>query len=762
MKVRRNKKFLNTWSLVFNVVSLHTINEPISTKDMQEGIKDIYTLLDEGRLKEALTQLQALATQTDNWDVRNRIEDALNAYGYLLQYAAQGTEDPARKDFYRKTLRNAYEMTDIVDIALQTRKTSSHYHDRIRIQSKYPAKPYLQLQMLLETFTEDIGTAPLIYHDRTRLKAETERIHKVHEETVTELFDRTWATPLWTETEAREATELLQSPLVPTNDTAVMVSAVTLALLRVFDERKLNFLMHAYRHEHQQVKQRALVGIAIILYKHTARIALYPKTTARLQLLAEEEAFRSNLFDIQMQLLITRETDKINKKMREEIMPEMIKGAKLQHPKFRFEETDDPEDRNPEWEKWIDENGIEEKIKQMGEWQMAGADVYMSSFAQLKHYPFFRQMHHWFYPFDLNLPILEPVRQQFEGPGISPLKYIAQSGYFCNSDKYSFSLAITSMPESMRQSAIDQMEQQANADPSTMDKLTALMAHTPKAKDISRQYIQDLYRFCKLWPGRKEEEDIFQWKFDLWNIPQLTHALDSLTKRKEMADYLMQNDYYDEAYELYMKLAASESATAEIYQKAGYIRQKQKQYREAIGHYRRADLIQPDNLWTNKHLAQCYRLEGDMETALEYYRKTETVQPDNLNIALQIGQCLARMERHSEALAYFYKVEYLEKNPDNARRAIAWCSFVSGKYQEALKYYTLLLEAEPKAQDWMNAGHVYLVLHQVPQAISHYKHAQEAEESHTAFVNKFNKDRLELKALGMSDEELNIVLDLLV
>ena len=731
-------------------------------RTMHEGIKDIYLLLEGRRLKEALTQLQALGTQANRWNLQARIEENKTAYGYLLQYAEQGATDPARAEFYRKTLRNAYELTDLTDIALASRKTSGTYYDRIRTFGLHPSKTYAQLQAMLEAFTEDIGTAALIHSGSTRLQAETERIHHTHEEAVAELFDKTWATPQWTDAEATEATALLNSMLILTNDLAVMVSAATLALVRVLDVRKLHFLFEAYRHPDPHVNQRAIVGIAIALYRHDIRISLYPEICSRLSLLAEEEGFRQNLHIVQMQLLITRETAKIDKKMREEIIPEMVKSTKLKHPKFRFDETEEAEDRNPEWEEWMDKSGMGEKIKQMGDWQMAGADVYMSSFAQLKHYPFFQKMPHWFYLFDIHMPVLASVRQQFETPGINPFKLIAYSAHFCNSDKFSFSLAMADMPENMRTLAIRQMEEQAQADPEAIDRLNALIEHTPEAKDISRQYIQDLYRFCKLWRNRHEERDFFRWKFTLWNIPVLKEALSDLQTQKDIADYLLQNDYLEEACDLYNRIIGSSPAPAEIHQKTGYILQKQKQYAGAIGHYLHADLLQPDNVWTNKHLAQCYKLTGNTEKALEYYRKAEAAEPDNLHIALQIGQCLVRLEQYADALAYFYKVEYLEKNPDNARRAIAWCNFVNGKKEEALRHYALLLEApNPKAQDRMNAAHVYLADGQTRQALAYYRLAQADEKSHGAFIEKFNKDRETLKAQGLSDEDLNIILDLL-
>ena len=79
---------------------------------MYEGIEDIYRLLDAGRLKEALTQLQGISAQTNRWELNNRIENTITAYGYMLQYAAQGMEDPSRNNFYLQTLRTAYKLTD--------------------------------------------------------------------------------------------------------------------------------------------------------------------------------------------------------------------------------------------------------------------------------------------------------------------------------------------------------------------------------------------------------------------------------------------------------------------------------------------------------------------------------------------------------------------------------------------------------------------------------------------------------------------------
>ena len=730
---------------------------------MYEGIADIYQLLENGRLKEALTQLQGLGLQTNQWELNNRIENTLTAYGYMLQYAAQGVEDPTRNNFYLQTLRTAYKLTDTANIILRSAKESSVYYDLIRTFSIRPAKTYAELQMQLETFTEDVSTAPLLIHDKKLLQREMEKIHHTHESALNELFEKTWATPFWTDTEANEAEQLLQSLLVSTNDLAVMVSAATMSLLKTLDDKKIHFLFEAYQNPQPQVSQRAIVGLIIALAKYPTRINLYPDIKSRLSLLCEEESFRTNLFTIQMQLLITRETTKIDKKMREEIIPEILKNTQyLKNSKFNFEEKDDMEDQNPEWQEWMEQHHMDEKIKEMSEWQMAGADVYMSSFAQLKHYPFFHTLSHWFYPFDMNQPILAPLKKELESSAFSPLRLITASDHFCNSDKYSFCLAMKDMPKGMKEMNMQQLEEQARMSEEQLNKLEQLTHQKITAEGVSRQYIQDLYRFFKLWKRHQEEEDIFQWHFNLWEHPLLEEILQEETFMKKLADYLLQKGYLDEAYRLYNKLL-QQTKTAEVYQKAGYIMQKQKQYTVAIHLYEQADLLQADNIWTVKHLAQCYKLNDNLEKALEYYRKVEAVQPDNLDIALQIGQVLVRMENYKEALSYFYKVEYLEKNPVNAQRAIAWCSFLTGKDEEALKYCHIILQNPSCAgQDWMNVGHVYFAMRNIREAVKNYLKAQEYEKNHTNFLNVFNKDKEALLSRGLSEEDIRIVLDLLV
>ena len=107
----------------------------------------------------------------------------------------------------------------------------------------------------------------------------------------------------------------------------------------------------------------------------------------------------------------------------------------------------------------------------MGELQMEGADVYMSTFSQLKQFPFFRQMSHWFYPFDRQFPDIVTIFGDNEEKRMSLLDIILNSDSFCNSDKYSFCFSLIQMPESQRELMIHQMNEQSSVSQEQLDEV---------------------------------------------------------------------------------------------------------------------------------------------------------------------------------------------------------------------------------------------------------------------------------------------------
>ena len=672
---------------------------------IQEQYQHIVNLLEQKRLKEAQVQLEAFLWNCNDWTLRNRLEQAKVSYQYMLQYMRQGVNDPERQKLYRQLLAETWELAEQIRISLLDEVSTRYYHslhkNKKNMVAGYGMSSWLKV---LEAFPDDMAVCQLMPDNKQSLDSALQR----HEGTAQYLFLTTWGNSGWTAEEEQEARLYLESELLPVNDLCLFTGAILLSLMECFDPRKFSWLLDAATHADTQVNQRALVIIAIILHIHSNRLQLYPELMAKLSLLDEDGSFGKQLNRVYIQLLRSRET---------------------------------------------------EKIDEMNELQLEGADVYMSTFAQLKSYPFFQNPHNWFYPFDMQH---SSIIREF---GLKPtgenavLSLILQSGFFCNSDKYSLCFTMAHIPQAQRNMMLSQMTSQDLNELMDESKSSSLRQYALRPDVISNQYIHDLYRFFKLSQRRHEYRDIFKEEIALHRIPTLKDILCKPELLATIADFHFRKEHPAEALSIYKEITDMNHADAEIFQKTGYCLQKEKRYKEAIEAYRKADVLKPDHVWTIRHLATCHRQLRDFATALEYYRKAEAMQPENRNLPFLIGSCLAEQERYEEALQCFFKLDFMENDCIKAWRAIGWCSFVSGKFEQAMRYYNKILALKPLSTDYLNAGHAALLLGNMEKAAELYGKATSESGNRETFLEMFDKDKEMLIKLGVDENDIPLIRD---
>ena len=136
----------------------------------------------------------------------------------------------------------------------------------------------------------------------------------------------------------------------------------------------------------------------------------------------------------------------------------------------------------------LDKTGIADKLKELTDLQMEGADVFMSTFSHLKSFPFFQSIQNWFLPLDPDHTALSGL---FPGSGGEMFKkMISASVLLCNSDKYSFCLSLSQVPDSQR----NLMMGQFSAENAAIQEMAneELMRKEISRENISNRYIQDL------------------------------------------------------------------------------------------------------------------------------------------------------------------------------------------------------------------------------------------------------------------------------
>lgn len=418
------------------------------------------------------------------------------------------------------------------------------------------------------------------------------------------------------------------------------------------------------------------------------------------------------------------------------VSPELLK--KLRGKSGIIDPTD-LED-NPEWADWLDKSGVTKKMEELQKLQFEGSDVFISTFSHLKSYPFFNSLANWFMPYHVHHSSLESL---FGNDETRLLQVIESAPFLCDSDKFSFAFSMSSVPESQRKMMISQFDAQ-NADMSEM-KAEELPDGDKQERDMMvNRYIQDLYRFFKLFSRKAEFQSIFDSSMDFLQLPFMQRVLDDKVNLGVIAEFYMKNGFYQDSIKYYHHmLDVHDDVSPQVLQKIGFAYQNLGQYAKAVDYYKRYDLVNDQDTWNLRHIATCYRALKDVDHALTYYLRAEQLAPDNASLCLNIGHCLLEQGKTEEALKYYFKVEYLAPSKHKAWRPIAWCSFALGNYEQSENYYKKIIDSgEDDAQDHLNYGHMLLCNGRADEAVAQYKQslaASKGDKIHT-FVESYNAD----------------------
>ncbi len=712
----------------------------MTVQEINKTYDRIVGSLDKKELKNAFDSLQSLIIGSKDFSYLDKLHQLQETYKYMLHYRIDGAKDPMQEQIYANLQVSAYELTDQLKHKLLAIESPLIFYTRRRI-----------LGDALKTSYDDLFEKLLESHDRN----EEVRL----EDTVSLLFSKIWLSDSLTIEEHASIKKIIENNILPSAVGSQIVSALILGLQAAFDKEKILLLFDAVSlSAYEEVQVRSLIGILINLYLYRNRTALYPQIEDRLAVLAEQPSFTQSIRTISLRFILARETEKITRKLQDEIIPEMIKLSPKLSRKINLSDLTTEhlgDDKNPEWQDIFADSSLGKKMEEFSELQMEGADVMHSTFIHLKSFPFFNEISNWFLPFTPDHSMFQGRFNQESG---GFLDIMTESGFMCNSDKYSLYLSMLQLPEQARK----MMESQFNSQASEMIQQTKeeLITNRRKFDIITGQYIQDLYRFFKLYPRKLDFEDIFQLPLDFHNLPILQPYISDEESLTTIAEYYLRKNYFEDALKIYERLVEINKESDILFQKIGYCKQMTGDIEGALYSYLRADLINSESKWVIRRIAGCYRTLKQPEEALEYYRRYEELNPDNLSVQISIGHCYLELKDYNEALKYYFKVDYLDSKSSKAWRPIAWCSFLIGKYDQARNYYNKILDNNPTMEDYLNAGHTEWALQNIKEAINLYKKAiRLADNDFSKFNDQFMQDIPDLVVAGIEETEVPLMLD---
>lgn len=722
--------------------------------------KNILEKLSKRQLKDAFELLAKLIVNVQDWRASEKLSELETNYTYMLHYQFEGLEDNQKDIIYNNLLRSLYEMTDDSSDELLLIDSSNLFYERLRIMAARPVVAFDDFVRQLKEMSAPLSVLGLL--DNSESSRVQKRDLAIKRERIgSEMFNFVFTSPRANASEEGQYLGFITDDDIPVREKCLFVSALTMSLFHRFDARKATVLIEACKSANITIKQRAVVGLIIVLQMYDHRWKLYPECQFGLDALQEDEWFRKSVLTVVKQLIRSRETEEISRKLTEEIIPEMMKFNSLAGKKLNMEDLmgeTDFVDKNPDWKKELENSGLANKLQEYSSLQMEGADVFHSTFANLKNFTFFGDMSNWFLPFDTNYSELQTIFSNSEGSSGFLQTAVLNSGHMCNSDKYSFALSLLQIPSAQR----EMMSQRFNEESEQLKELQkdAEALNPTIAEDVvSNQYIQDLYRFFKLYPYRSNFFDIFSLRLNFYDKASISPLIAGKENMLQIANFCFDKNFLPDALAIYLKLIKIHVEDSDIWQKIGYCRQIQNDLKGALDAYLQAEIFSPDNSWIIKRIAQTYRSLKDPRNSLEYYQRAARLNPDNLNLELNIGHCYLELGEYEQALNCYFKVEVLETKTNKAWRPIAWTAFLLHKLDVSEKYYLQILSDKPNAHDYLNAGHVQLCLNNKKAALEYYLNAASKLTDFDQFAKLLEDDKAELISAGVDESFLPLLLD---
>lgn len=730
-----------------------------------------------------------------------RYEDVKNDYRLMQDAMMRGLRDDKIDEVYADIMRKVYGAGLDVFIEEKVKKYSSFAYARVSAQQT-EAHPDA-VRTVLEAYVQDM--AMMAFEPESTRKAKMEKLTADHHAYMKQLFNALLVAPMWNDRRAADFADLLLSPTIDRDDALLLVSAVMLATMNVNDPYKWDMLAEVYvRATDKVLKMRALVGWVLSLPYDPRGPRLFPFVQERIKAMLADKTTLKQMLDMQMQMLFCCNADADNEEIQRNIMPTLIKNTNLQMTRLGIvEKEDDPmKDIMDPNAAERDMEEMERKYRKMMDMQKQGSDIYFGGFSKMKTFPFFNDLCNWFAPFNAAHPALGAARERLAGSTF--LNNLMENGPFCDSDKYSFALAIAQIMDRMP----DNVKEMLNSDATFGPTVSKDEQEDPAY--ICRSYLQSLYRFFRLYRSKRdflnpfildelEDNDgnaLFM-SYKLLACPEMEENAVALCgfllKRKMMRELMsmaicykssqnprlvrflalvpMTDGKWQEAYDLFASVSEDQH-TEESLRGMAHCCMSLKRFGEAVAIYRRLLAMHPDSFSYQLNLAVCL-MSSDAASSCG-------------DVASLGGKVEARPNKVvEEGTKLLYKLDY--EHPDNAnvRRVLAWCMMLQGNFDKAIDFYTRLLsQPDAVSADRLNAAYAHWLSRDVARAVALLRkycnlcEQEEAEAKEAAkkqgrrceptksrnyrLVEDFTKDADLLSKYGISLTERKIMVDIVL
>lgn len=733
----------------------------------KESRDRIERYVSEHRLRDAFAMARSLSEGMMNWELSREIEQAEESYRYMLDYAARGADDPGRSAMVADLGEKVLAAVDRLERDNLKRDESTLYYNTLRYEELQRGD---SLQGLLRGYDKLCGEASMFGFAVSGVhSAAAKDLMSEREALERRIFNRIWVTHPLSGADAEALARVINGELYAGYFKELVVWGIILGGLQYHDPARTDLLLDAYSSAEGRLSAAGLIGLMLLLHRWRRRM-LPRRVVAKLGAMKERDGWRDDFRTVYMELVKTVDTDRITRKIRDEVVPEMLKLKPEIDKKINLNiENLDPAEmeENPQWQEMMEKSGLAEKLKEMSEIQEEGGDVMLGTFEQLKTFPFFNEPANWFLPFHTDY-------SAFSGGASGEMQPVAglmaAAPFLCDSDKYSFMFSLQHVPAMQRDMMLSQFK--AQGEHLAEIQAASLVTGNADRKNMINKQVQNIYRFFRLFRRKGEFPNPFATGVNLSEVALLGDDIKGMDVLELVGQFYFSHGYYAQALDVFHKLAAGSVPGAELYQKMGYALQKTGDYEGAVSYYKKAELLDSRSDWTLRRLARCLMMLHRPEEALERLKILEERHPEHAATALNIGRCLVELERYGEAVGEYYKAEYLDEKSGKALRPLAWCLLMERELAQSRKYYEKVMMAfAPTQEDYLNMGHLALAEGNFKEAMNFYSlnvtarmdgDSGRRREAIDGFIADMRSDAPYLRRAGVDGELIPLLVDSLL
>lgn len=721
--------------------------------NVEEILSKAINCLMDRRLSNAIEVLDQLYVQRPSLMGHSEFEAIKTDYQLMVDYMGRGFSDSHRESLYNTLLQRLYRVAADLEISWRCKNVSAYVNSFRVIDHLNTSHDFVRT--VLESFVSDIAMLSL-QPEEMREQKSTE-LYDRHQTFINRLFSALWTSCQWTDDDCKFYTELLLSPTVVSTDQQVIVSAISLGAMNQFDINKFKTLVNVYQKAtDEHVRQRALVGWVLAVFEG---MDIFPEQDAMIRELCENPAITRELLTLQIQFFYSKDAEKDNDKIQRDIMPDIMRNSNLTIGRLGIMEKEEDaiesilhQDAD---EKRMEQ--LEEKVRKMMDMQKQGSDIYFGGFSQMKRFPFFNDMVNWFTPFYLNHPALRSVINKLGDTKF--LNTLMERSNFCESDRYSFAFALEQIINQLPADIKDAIGSDAMLGP------LAESDDTEDAISIRRTYLQDLYRFFRLYHTANDfinpfedngKGDFVADTFFFTYKSFMGTGLDDVKLR--LASHLYKHQQMTELAEL---LTTFQSADPRYAILMGYTNINMGKAEFAYQFFDYALKTEPDNQWALKGKARAALDVEDYKTAEEVYTELLKLEPGHKNYTMNRCVALLKLGRTSEVREELFRLDYQYPEDMNVKRVLAWAMLSDNSLDKASQLYDTLLAATPAHEDYLNAGYCQWAMGNVQRAVELFREwIVKSGKSREQLLEEFRSDADTLTMYSISEIDCFLMLSL--